>query len=98
MPEKKIVRAVSLEELNQVSGGRLVSMSEWDSYSEALRKAVNKQRRKSTDGNSVYFNTDPEEASRYMARFDAQYAKWIDDIEKAPEGSPDIMFDCYWNE
>ena len=41
MPEKKIVRAVSLEELNQVSGGRLVSMSEWDSYSEALRKAMN---------------------------------------------------------
>ena len=90
MPEKKIVRAVSLEELNEVSGGRLVSMSEWDSYSEALRKAVNKQRR--------IRSTDPEEASRYMARFDAQYAKWIDDIEKAPEGSPDIMFDSYWNE
>ena len=90
MPEKKIVRAVSLEELNEVSGGRLVSMSEWDSYSEALRKAVNQQRR--------IRSTDPEEARQYMARFDAQYAKWIDDIEKAPEGSPDIMFDSYWNE
>ncbi len=90
MTEKKIVKALSLEELNEVTGGRLVRMNEWDSYSEALRKAMNKQRK--------IRSANPEEATQYMNRFDAQYEKWINDIGNAPEGSSDIMFDNYWNE
>lgn len=90
MTEKKILKALSLEELNEVTGGRLVRMNEWDSYSEALRKAMNKQRK--------IRSANPEEATQYMNRFDAQYEKWINDIGNAPEGSSDIMFDNYWNE
>ena len=85
MKDKEKMREVSLEELNNVVGGRLLTINEWSSYSDALRQAQ-----------SVARKLPPEERKQYWARFDATFEQWYNDLDNAPEGTPEIFFDKYW--
>ena len=80
----KSLRELSLDELNNIAGGRLVTETEWYSYSEALRKLT-----------SICRKLGKQEATALRDTFDAQAEQWYKDIKNAPEGSADILFDTY---
>ena len=89
MENRKTLKEMSLDELNEVSGGRLVRESEWTEYSELLNKLTRKCRE---------LRIKNEDTQELRDRFDAAFEKWYADIKNSPENSADIKFSNYTND
>ncbi len=86
MAAKKI--EMSLDELNNISGGRKFYDEEWDDYYNANNELNNKLRKMKAQGKVT-------EARQISVACADLFEKWMTDVGNSPDGSDPISFRSY---
>lgn len=79
------IQELTLDELDNIAGGRECRQSEMDDIRAVTKKVYEK-----------FLSLDNNGKQILLDRYSAAAAKWKDDIANAPEDGPDILFSDYF--
>lgn len=79
---------LSLDELNNIAGGRKFYEEEWDDYHSASTELINKLRALKIRGKA-------EEAEKINQACAILFDKWMTDVCNSPDGSDPISYRSY---
>lgn len=79
---------LTLDELNNIAGGRKFYEEEWDDYYNANNALTSKLRRLKTQGKEA-------EARQIRQACEDLFNKWMEDVHNSPEGSDPISYRSY---